>query len=220
VDVICGTGATLAPSLLDELAVYRHRIFIETLKWDLPTENGREQDQFDGPQTGYVIARDETGAICGCARLLPTTGPYLLADVFPQLLHGAPVPRHERIWELSRFASMNCGAPHQLSRQMELKVAEHVFATALHFAARHGVERFVTVSPLGVERLLRRADLHIHRAGPPVMVGGHPLFACWIEVDAHSLRLLAHYVPPRERVAPALRANAPAATADTARSWT
>jgi acyl homoserine lactone synthase len=170
VDVICGTGATLAPSLLDELAVYRHRIFIETLKWDLPTENGREQDQFDGPQTGYVIARDETGAICGCARLLPTTGPYLLADVFPQLLHGAPVPRHERIWELSRFASMNCGAPHQLSRQMELKVAEHVFATALHFAARHGVERFVTVSPLGVERLLRRAGLHIHRAGPPVMV--------------------------------------------------
>lgn len=193
-DMICGTGASLAPDLLQALAAYRYRVFVETLRWDLPAHNGLETDQFDGADTAYVIARDEQGSICGCARLLPTTGPYLLADVFPQLLHGEPPPRHEQVWELSRFAAMDCGAPQSLSRAMELQVTEHVLASALDYAARHGVKRFITVSPLGVERLLRRLGVHSHRAGPPLVVGGHALFACWIEVDGQSLRAMGGYV--------------------------
>lgn len=194
--MIRGTGASLAPDLLRALAAYRHRVFIETLGWELPTENGLETDQFDGPDTAYVIARDEQQEVCGCARLLPTTGPYLLADVFPQLLHGAPPPRDPRVWELSRFAAAGCGAPQAISRALELQVTEHVLAHALDHAAQHGVQRFITVSPLGVERLLRRLGVHAHRAGPPVVVGGHALFACWIEVDQQSLAAMGPFVRP------------------------
>ena len=53
-------------------------------------------------------------------------------------------------------------------------------------ARRHGVQRIITVSPLGVERLLRREGFRAHRAGPPMVIGGHPIFACWIEVDSAS----------------------------------
>ena len=198
-DMICGTGASLAPDLLRALAAYRYRVFIENLHWDLPTSDGMEVDQFDTPATAYVIARDEDGDLCGCARLLPTTGPYLLADVFPQLLHGQPLPRHEDVWELSRFAAMDCGAPQALSRAAELQVTEHVLANAVDYAARRGVKRFITVSPLGVERLLRRLGVHSHRAGPPLMLGGHALFACWIELDGQTLRAMAPYVDRARR---------------------
>ena len=100
------------------------------------------------------------------------------------------------MWELSRFAAAGCGAPQAISRALELQVTEHVLAHALDHAAQHGVQRFITVSPLGVERLLRRLGVHAHRAGPPVVVGGHALFACWIEVDQHSLAAMGPFVRP------------------------
>lgn len=200
-ELICGTGSSLPPDLLDALSAYRYRVFIETLGWELPAENGREQDQFDTPETAYVIARDpDTGQLRGCARLLPSTGPYLLADVFPQLLHGQPAPRHPQVWELSRFAAMDCGAPQSLAQPMELKVAEQILSGALDYARRRGVQRFITVSPLGVERLLRRVGVHAHRAGPPVRYGSHALFACWIEVDHQSIEAMQVYTPERSVV--------------------
>ncbi|MDI9690539.1 acyl-homoserine-lactone synthase, partial [Burkholderia cenocepacia] len=54
-------------------------------------------------------------------------------------------------------------------------------------AAERGVQRLITVSPLGIERLLRRAGFLAHRAGPPMIIDGHPIFACWIEVVPQSL---------------------------------
>src|SRR3546814_13625445 len=42
--------------------------------------------------------------VVGTWRMLPTTGPYMLRDVFPQLLDGLPPPCGPRIWEGSRFA--------------------------------------------------------------------------------------------------------------------
>ncbi|AKJ26808.1 N-acyl-L-homoserine lactone synthetase [Caldimonas brevitalea] len=190
----------MAPGITNALAAYRYRVFVETLGWDLPVQGNAETDEFDGPHTMYVIARNERGEICGCARLLPTTGSYLLAKVFPQLLQEAP-PVGSDVWELSRFASMDCGAPDRLSHQ-ELKVAEQLLAAALEHAAKRGVKRFITVSPLGVERLLRRAGVHAHRAGPPVAVNGQHLFACWIEVDRQSIHALRQGLGHQAPVAP------------------
>ncbi|MCW7538950.1 GNAT family N-acetyltransferase [Aquabacterium sp. A7-Y] len=175
--------------MLSALAAYRYRVFVETLGWDLAVQGRAETDEFDGPDTSYVIARNAQERICGCARLLPTTGSYLLAKVFPQLLREAP-PAGAEIWELSRFAAMDCAAPFRLSQILDVRVAEQILAASLECAARHGVKRFITVSPLGVERLLRRAGVHAHRAGPPVLFEGRPLFACWIEADKHSIQAL------------------------------
>jgi hypothetical protein len=44
-------------------------------------------------------------------------------------------------------------------------------------------QRLITVSPLGIERLIRRLGLQAHRAGPPMIIHGHAIFACWIEVN-------------------------------------
>ena len=57
---------------------------------------------------------------------------------------------------------------------------------AMAVAAGLGAERLVTVSPLGVERLLRQAGFRAHRAAPPVLIDGHPVFACWIELEPQA----------------------------------
>lgn len=183
--IVSGKPNNLPEGLFDQLASYRYQVFVEHLGWDLHTPPGREADQFDRPDTVYVIAKDERGALTGCARLLPTTQPYLLGDVFPQLLQGQDVPCDPEIWELSRFAAVdfkgeNGPGPGQFSSPVAIQLMQEAVACA----ARHGARRLITVSPIGVERLLRRAGFHAHRAGPPMIVGGHPLFACWIETKA------------------------------------
>jgi N-acyl-L-homoserine lactone synthetase len=167
------------------MARYRHRVFVEMLGWPLQTrEQGLEFDQFDREDTMYVVARDACDDVVGTARLLPTTRPYLLRELFPQLLHGQPMPSTPRIWELSRFAAVDFGAANTTPMaQLSSPVAVGLLRETMRVAAAFGAERLITVSPLGVERLLRQAGFRAHRAAPPVLVDGHPVFACWIDLD-------------------------------------
>ena len=160
------------------MARYRHRIFIERLGWPLACPDGIESDEFDRPNTVYVLARDDAGNIRGCARLLPTTDAYLLSEIFPDLLDGAPAPRSSAIWEISRFASSDP----ELTRSL--------LAATIARAASEGARQLLTVSPLGVERLLRRMGVHAHRAGAPVRIHGKSVFACLIEIDAQTCTAL------------------------------
>ncbi|BCA64676.1 acyl-homoserine-lactone synthase [Fluviibacter phosphoraccumulans] len=185
--IVSGSQAELSPILYDDLGCYRHQVFVELLQWDLNTPEGIEQDQFDRQDTVYVLARNDEGRINGCARLLPTTKPYLLGEVFPELFNGLTPPSSSEVWELSRFAAvdtsdMSASPRGQLSSPIAVALLRHTIETA----ARLGAKRLITVSPVGVERLLRHAGFRAHRAGPPMVIGGHPLFACWIEVEQTS----------------------------------
>ena len=55
-------------------------------------------------------------------------------------------------------------------------------AASVACAAERGAQRLITVSPVGIERLIRRLGFQAHRAGPPMIIDGHAIFACWIEV--------------------------------------
>lgn len=165
------------------MARYRHRVFVQRLGWKLPCAGEKEYDQFDRDDTVYVVAQDEAGEVTGTARLLPTTSPYLLREVFPQLLHGLPPPESAETWELSRFAAVDLKAPAaKEAGQFSSPAATALLRAALDCAAARGARRLVTVSPVGVERLLRRAGFAMRKIAPPVVVDGAPLFACCIDI--------------------------------------
>jgi acyl homoserine lactone synthase len=183
--VVKGRQEDLPIGLYSKVANYRHKVFVERLGWQLQTLNNTEQDQFDRVDTVYIISRDQYGDVSGCARLLPTTQPYLLGEVFPQLLNGMPIPNSPDVWELSRFAAVNFNAKTSSeSGQFSSPITLALLHEAIAFAAKNGAKRIITVSPVGIERLLNRAGVRAHRAGPPMIIDGHPIFACWIEVDS------------------------------------
>jgi acyl homoserine lactone synthase len=187
-NVTAGKTEALTPSLFSQVGHYRHKVFVETLGWDLKTRNGEELDQFDRPDTVYVVGQDDAGNVNGCARLLPTDRPYLLGEVFPELLKGQNIPCTPDVWELSRFAAVdfNNRSSSALS-QFSSEVAIALLQASIECAIEQGAKRLITVSPIGIERLLRRAGFHCHRAGPPMIIGGHPIFACWIELEPRSV---------------------------------
>lgn len=182
--IVHGRSAEHWPELMADMARYRHRVFVERLGWPLHSEDGLEFDEFDRPDTLYIVAQNDFNEVIGTARLLSTVRPYLLDKVFPQLLGGLPAPASPEIWELSRFAAVDFSVPGRSpSGQFSSAIAVELLQATLVCAASRGARRLITVSPLGIERLLRKAGFQSQRAGPPVLVDGCPLFACWIPIS-------------------------------------
>lgn len=179
-----GTPANLKSTLMVDIARYRHKVFVEKLGWSLQCENGLEYDQFDRHDTVYVTVQDDQGEIVGTARLLPTTGPYLLEEVFPQLLNGLPPPSSKDVWELSRFAAVDLKSNATSAMgQFSSPIAVALLRACVKYVADCQATRLVSVSPLGVERLLKKAGFNAHRFAPPQIVNGTPLLAVSISVD-------------------------------------
>lgn len=181
-DIVSGTLEALPKGVYSKVGQYRRKVFVEQLGWNLPTKDGAEIDQYDRPDTMYVIARDSEGEVFGCARLLPTMRPYLLGEVFPQLLDGLPPPNSPCLWELSRFAAVDFqNQTDPETRQVSSPLAIQLLKESIQCAAAHGAKQLITVSPVGVVRLLRMAGFCVRRAGQPKMVHGYPVLACWID---------------------------------------
>ena len=174
----CGTPAQLPPGLMERLGRYRYQVFVQRLGWPLRCKSPFEYDQFDRADTVHLVTRDAQGEVCGVARLLPTTRPYLLGDVFTQLLGALPRPSHAQLWELSRFATVDLRQDTQgPCKPFASAQAADLLRHCLAAAASRGATEVLTVSPVGVERLLQRAGFAAQRLAAPVRLEAGTLCA-------------------------------------------
>ena len=108
----------------------------------------------------------------------------LLKDTFPQLLRGEPVPSDSHVWELSRFA-VDAGESTGPVQAPLNAVTYKMIRRLYEFARTCGVKRFVTVTSVSLERLLKRTGLPITRLGDgkAQKVGRVLSVACWVDVN-------------------------------------
>ncbi|HEY4318631.1 MAG TPA: acyl-homoserine-lactone synthase [Herbaspirillum sp.] len=175
-----GTAQEWSPHIYPQLLRYRHRIFVDELGWDIPSRDGMEFDQFDRDDTVHVAAHDGAGEIGAYSRLLPTVKPYLLSEVFPQLMDGQCLPRSEDTWELSRFTAQD-SRDGQVSRHFVFSpMAVELLHYSVSTAARHGARNLIFVGSPGMATLMSRADFDVKRIGRPRIIGGHRVLAAVI----------------------------------------
>lgn len=176
-----GTRQQLPPQLFEQMGRYRHEIFINQLGWGLNTLNDMELDEFDGPDAVYVCSHNEDGQVSGVARLLPTTAPYLMEKVFPKLWGGKQLPRDPKIWELSRFAAASQNPSGTTAHQASAQHASELLRNVMRVSSMLGAQTLITVSPVGMERLLRLNGFRAARAGVPKMHLDEPIVALLID---------------------------------------
>lgn len=150
-----------------EMHRLRTRVFKDRMGWAVPILSGMEIDGYDAIDPHYMIIRGEGTCVCGCWRMLPTEGPYMLKDTFPELLQGAPAPEAKTIWELSRFAIETDGPQGFGFAGLALDAMREI----VRFGDERGITNYVTVTTTAIERLLRRAGIEITRYGAPIRIG-------------------------------------------------
>lgn len=164
--------------LVDEMLRIRARVFKDILDWDVQVdENGFEVDEFDTLPGTYLVSVDDRMRVQASLRLLPTTGAYMVSDVFGDLLGTTEPPRSLNIWESSRFCARpaedheNVGATRYWASSAFNEHVVKLMCGLAVYAQGIGVSHIVSLFDVRVERLLRSMGAGCQRLNEPGMVG-------------------------------------------------
>jgi acyl homoserine lactone synthase len=163
----------------------RKTVFKDRLGWDVTVSGELEADEFDGSGSSYLLSIDRYGTVDGCVRLLPTTGPNMLRDIFPSLVTKAAVPCSEQVWEASRFAVRGNTAQAGLSQ-----TTYDLLIGVLMFGLANSISTIACVVDVRMERILRRAGWQLDRLGPARRTGNTIALAGQLDVSTQILRNL------------------------------
>lgn len=167
--------------LLRAMFEARKRVFVDLLKWDVPVLAGTwELDHFDDEQATYIIISDGKAGHLASARLLRTTRPHLLDQLYPDLVEGK-IPQGSDTFEITRF----CIDPRQ--RAPERRQARDMLVTALaQHALSAGIARYTGVAEIGWYQQIAAFGWDCAALGQPRLVGGRMLAAMVITIDEHT----------------------------------
>lgn len=158
IEVVTPDIAFLYRGKLDATFRLRHRVFKERLDWDFNARDGHEGNVYDLMRPVYLLATHAQSRVQGSMRLLPTTGPYMLRDVFPERIEGAPLPEHPQIWEPSRFAVEP--GPDGCDRRCTVNgLTGELFSGLAEWALTFGIKDVVPVYDIRIARLLPRIGI-------------------------------------------------------------
>lgn len=183
--LISNTENPVHPGLMNSMFRLRHETFGERLKWEVSSENGLEMDRFDKEDSCYVMATVDGGNVLGCWRFLPTTGDYMLKDVFPELAKGEEIPVDESVWEISRFAIDYKSSSRRTRRGVVGHVTMEIIRNGIEFGRKNNVKAFVFVTTVAFERVLKTLGIKARRFGngESTMIGNVDSVALWLDLD-------------------------------------
>lgn len=155
--VIDGINQHKFKDVLDEMHKLRARVFGDRLGWDVNIVDGRERDHFDDLHPAHVVSINDEGNVVGCMRLLQTTGPHMLSDVFHSILDGEAPIRSAQVWEATRF----CVDTKKLGRGRGVNsvsyVTSEVMIGSFEYAKTAGVLDSIAVIDPVMNRVLQRS---------------------------------------------------------------
>jgi N-acyl-L-homoserine lactone synthetase len=174
---------------LHQMHRIRKAVFRDRLGWDVTVRGEFEIDEYDALGPSYLLSIDRNAAVNGCVRLLPTTGPNMLRDIFSSFVTRAAVPHGERVWEASRFAVSGKG--NSIAAESGLSQTTYeLLIGVVKFALSNGITMIACVVDVRMERILRRAGWQLERLGHARRIGNTIAMAGQLEVSAQILRQL------------------------------
>lgn len=160
----------------------RYRLFVERQGWDVPTVRKLEHDEFDTPAAQYLVWTDDAGEVRGVVRLLPTSRPYMLKKLWPDLVFG-DLPNSNFVWEATRF-----GCEYSLGPSTRRKAVAEMLCAMQEFGLMREIKLYLAVMPV---RLLKsvvvKAGCRVSILGPPRLIGRFPTIAAYLTVSGDVL---------------------------------
>lgn len=146
-------------SLLFDMHRLRKRVFKDRMHWNVSiTPGGLEVDNFDIPESVYLLALDEDHNVIGNWRMLPADGPTMIRDVWPQFLESINLPFDASVWEASRFAVDSLKGTSKEGIAQVSHATQELFCGLTELCLLCGVQKVFTMYDMRIARLLKRLD--------------------------------------------------------------
>ncbi|WP_332304900.1 acyl-homoserine-lactone synthase [Rhizobium sp. GR12] len=174
--------------LLEQSFRLRKRVFHDCLGWQVDVHHGLERDAYDVLGAVYLVWCDKDAHhLYGTVRLMPTTGPTLLRDVFRRTL-----PAKDLIspgtWEGTRMC-LDVDLLRKSQPTLSRSKAFGLLLLALFECAfAHGIETLVSNYEPPMERVYRRAGLIVEEVGRADGYGRLPVCCGVFAVSDETLK--------------------------------
>lgn len=178
-------------NLLDQMYRLRKRVFHDELEWEVPVIGDHERDGYDDMKPAYLLWTDEQKqTLYGSLRLLPTTGPTLLNDVFRKTYPNDIDLCHPTIWEGTRMcidaeeiaADMPEIDPQDAMCMMLLALAECALDNSIH--------SLVSNYEPHMKRIYNRAGAPLNEIGKADGFGRRPVCCGLFEVSRRTINAM------------------------------
>lgn len=169
--------------LMDQAFRLRKRVFHDQLGWAVTIDDDCEHDEYDALRPAYLMwCNDRADRLYGTLRLMPTTGPTLLYDVFRDTFAGASLIA-PGIYEGTRM----CLDEETLSEDFPSLETGKAFGMLLlalcECGLSHGIETLVSNYEPQLARVYRRAGLAVEEVGRADGYGRSPVCCGVFEVS-------------------------------------
>ncbi len=171
---IVQAGQAGKTGLLFAMHRFRKRVFKDMMGWDVPVINDGELevDDFDLPHALYLLALSPAGDVTGSMRLLPTDGPTMIRNVWPESLQHIALPSDPKIWEISRFA-VDCGDVKSVGSLARVNpVTQELFCGLVELCLLCGVQKVVALYDTKISQIHKWLNCAPEAATPPFPVQG------------------------------------------------
>ncbi len=174
--------------LLDQSFRLRKRVFADRLGWDVSVSRHRERDRYDDLHPAYLLWCDEDQRqLYGSVRLMPTTGPTLLYDVFRETFPDVCDLIAPGIWEGTRM----CIDEDAIDRDFPGMRPDRAFCLLLlalcEAALANGINTMISNYEPHMRRVYQRAGAELDELGHSDRYGRHPVCCGAFEVSHRVL---------------------------------
>ncbi len=172
---------------INEMHILRRLVFAERLGWDVNVKEGWEIDSFDDADPLYLLSIDpKKNRVRGSLRLLPTTGPNMLRDVFSCLLPEGQTIESATIWESTRFSVHPDYLEERSANGLNLATGE-LLAGIVEVGLLAGLTQVLSVYDARMARILKRAGCPADVIGTPRRIGAVMTYAGLFEISEAAL---------------------------------
>lgn len=170
---------------LEEMFSLRYRLYVEGRGWKaLARSDEREVDQFDTIDATYLLGIDDIGHVTGGLRLVPTTGPHLIRDVFPHAVQWGRIPSGKTIFELTRCFVVPEAAPDRASRRC---AAGEYYCAMFEYGLAIGLTHISLLCDTFFLPHMLECGWHARPLGPPTPYDEGECIAVLFEVSEKTL---------------------------------
>ena len=198
--------------LIDQFLQLRKRVFADDLGWDVEVANDRERDAYDDCSPVYLFwTNDDATKVYAGLRLMPTTGPTLLHDVFSATFGDQVDLIGASIWEATRLCFDADLLKAEQPAVAPMRAMMLMIAFAHEVAADAGITTLVSNYEPHHARVYNRAGVHFEEIGRADGYGRRPVCCGLFHVSKAGLaEIYATLGISRLQTRPAIRSVAEA----------
>lgn len=161
----------------------RYKMLVDAQYWDVPRFQGMEYDQFDTPAATYLVWTDDKGEVRGTVRATPTDRPYMLKELWPDMVTTQDLPSSLSVWEATRYCIDD-----SLPKELRTRIKCELTLAFIEFGLKNDIKEMIGVMPKKLwESCFIKLGWDIQFLGNAKQVGADVIFAGLMPINLSVL---------------------------------